>query len=250
VTRATALIVAGCLTAVLAAAAPAQAADIVLGSPAYVPMGEGFGTAHPMTIFNGGAPSGRVDHIAWRHWGSPTATGRGRAPLYAPQGGYFAALARVPMRATGVGHCPGDTAAAYTLLLIRVPPWPGGPLGRWLKWSGSKTMCDHDDMDPAYATRTPGDCGQTSDDYAPGDLFDITAYRVGCKRARRVAVRSRRSYRACSQTQCVTRRSGFVCHWQRLHDGETTLDTPYPAQRVSCRKGHATISFWHVLAVE
>jgi hypothetical protein len=248
-----ALLVTGWIVAGPITGGSAQAADVLLGSPTYAQGASGFGTAHPGSFFNGGVPSGLVDHITWRHWGEATATGTGRGHLYKPQGGYFAKAAKVKLRVSGIGHCPGQAAAAYTLLYIRSPSWPGGPLGSWRKWSGSKTICDYNDTDPAYEypKRPPGDCGQIGgDDYSPGDLFDIQAYGVGCERARRVAIRSRRSHRKCLSFKCLTRRSGFRCRWQAVHSDETApaINTPYPVQRVSCRHGHSTLSWWNILA--
>lgn len=244
----------GCLVSGLLAPPSAQAVDVVLGSPTYVLHGSGFGTARPSTFFNGGAPSGLVRRIHWRHWGAATATGTGFTPLYKPQGGYFPKSGRISLRAKSIGHCAGQTRSAYTLLLFRIPPWPGGPLGPWLKWSGSRTICDYADTDPRYKypKSPPGECGQIGKDYRPGDLFDIRAYRVSCKRGRQVAVRSRRSYRTCSQTKCVTRKSGFRCQWQAARSGETSpsLDASYPAQRVSCRRGQSTLTWWRVEPAE
>src|SRR4051812_6549998 len=120
------------------------AATVLLGSPAYAMNGTGFGTEHPGVIFNGGVPSGRVSGIVWTGWGGPVAHGRGRNPIYRPQGGYFAAEARIRLRAEGIGTCPDGPGPAYTQLRIRVPNWPGGPLGPWVPWGGSKTICSFD----------------------------------------------------------------------------------------------------------
>lgn len=249
-----ALLLAGTLIPALMAAPPARAAEVVLGSPTYVPNGSGFGTPHPSSIFNGGVPSGLVTHISWHAWGSKVATGTGRTSIYKPQGGYYAKSGKVSLRAENIGQCSGQSAPAYTVLLVREPPWPGGPLGSWFKWSGTKTICDYNEQDPRYEypKRPPGDCGQLGKDYKPADLFDIRAYRVSCSRARRVAVHSRSSFRNCKRNECTTRRDGFRCHWQALHSGETSpsLDAAYPVQRVSCKHGRSTLSWWRVVGAE
>src|SRR5919197_5239461 len=105
------------LAACLAVASPASAArSPVLGKKGLMPYGTGWGSAHPREIFNGGAPSGSVSRIRWRHWGAATATGSGRAPTYKPGGGYYAKLVRVQLRATRLGRCRGGHRPAHTRL--------------------------------------------------------------------------------------------------------------------------------------
>jgi hypothetical protein len=48
----------------------------VLGK-VWAPDQEGYGTAQPATIFNGGDPTGLVINIRWQSWGGPTAVGTG-----------------------------------------------------------------------------------------------------------------------------------------------------------------------------
>ncbi|HEY3019716.1 MAG TPA: hypothetical protein VGJ32_05965 [Solirubrobacteraceae bacterium] len=229
----------------------AAGAGVVLGSPSYVTGGSGFGETAPSLISNGGVPSGVVTHIRWRGWGKATATASGRASIYKPQGGYFPPV-RVPLRATNIGHCPGQSARAYTTLFIRVPPWPGGPLGSWFKWSGSRNLCDYSDEDPRYKKHWPGDCGSIGPNYRPGDAFDISSYRVGCRRARRLARASRGKIplgpSACTRQGCARAVGAFRCHWQRIHPDETApVDTAeYPAERVDCTRGGATVTWWFV----
>jgi hypothetical protein len=134
-----ALLVVIALTAIVAASAGA-AANPVLGAKAFTaPYGEGFGTAEPSAIFNGGDPSGEVTKIGWTGWGNPAAIGYGLNPIFKPGGGYYRKPARIELRATDLGKC--GSQAAYTRLEIRVPRHPGGKLGKWLLWSGAKTIC-------------------------------------------------------------------------------------------------------------
>src|ERR1700759_1082463 len=91
--------------------------------------GEGWGTAEPSEIFNGGDPSGSVRDIHWRNWGDPTAIGFGRNPIFKPGGGYFRKPARIELRAADIGRCGGHRA--YRTLEVRVPKVPGGKLGGW-----------------------------------------------------------------------------------------------------------------------
>jgi hypothetical protein len=220
------------------------AATVLLGSPGYAPMGNGFGTEHPAAIFNGGAPSGGVNDITWSGWGAPVAAGRGLSPIYLPQGGYFAREARIALRAEKIGTCPDGTAPAYTVLRFRAPNWPGGPLGPWVKWGGSKGICSFDEPE----TGTPaGICATVgSRNYTPGTMFNITAYRVSCRTARRAAstLRHMRCRRGC--TRSVRR---LHCRLQRLHGGELApnLDHRYPAQRVACTRRSANFSGWLAL---
>jgi hypothetical protein len=87
----------------LSLATSASAANPVLGAKAFAaPYGKGFGTAEPSEIFNGG-------------------------------------YARIELRAADLGKC--DKQAAYTKLEFRAPKKPGGKLGKWMSWSGAKTIC-------------------------------------------------------------------------------------------------------------
>ena len=116
------------------------AANPVLGAKAFAaPYGEGWGTAEPTEIFNGGDPSGSVRNIKWSGWGNPTAIGYGLNPIFKPHGGYYRKLARIELRATALGKC--GKQAAYTKLEVRIPKKPGGKLGKWFSWSGAKTIC-------------------------------------------------------------------------------------------------------------
>jgi hypothetical protein len=57
----------------------------VLGQLAGVfAQGQGFGQAEPSKIFNGGDPTGLVEHIRWQSWGGPKAIGYGRAEYVGP----------------------------------------------------------------------------------------------------------------------------------------------------------------------
>ncbi len=98
-----ALVLAATLTPVTSAAAD----EPVLGSPGHLaPEAKGWGKAQPRHVFNGGDPSGYVAQLEWRHWGRPTATGRGVTWLLRPEGGYYAAARpdRAPRR--GARHLP------------------------------------------------------------------------------------------------------------------------------------------------
>jgi hypothetical protein len=113
----------------------------VLGSKSFaLPYGAGFGHPEPEVIFNGGDPSGEVSKIHWRNWGDPSAIGTGQTPIFKPGGGYFRKRARVELRATKLGEC--GAKVAYTRLEIRAPKRPGGKLGKWMLWSGEKTICE------------------------------------------------------------------------------------------------------------
>ncbi len=44
----------------------------------------GYGQARPSTIYNGGDPTGRVEHIRWVDWGKAKAVGQGTAMYLGP----------------------------------------------------------------------------------------------------------------------------------------------------------------------
>ena len=130
---------------VLAGAATVATANgtssVVLGSAAFAPHGEGWGTTRPPKLFNGGDPSGLVTHIHWASWGGSTAIGYGLNPIFKPGGGYYSHMARIELRAHTLGKCSSRGPRAYTQLSFRVPSRPGGPLGPWEPWSGAKSVC-------------------------------------------------------------------------------------------------------------
>lgn len=115
---------------------------VAIGFSGLFPNGEGWGEVKPKTLFNGGAPSGLVTKIKWKHWGSSVAIGYGRIPLYMPRGGYYKRLGRIKLRASALGTCQPGGQLTYTLLRARVPKRPGGRLGRWFKWSGYSNLCE------------------------------------------------------------------------------------------------------------
>ncbi len=121
---------------------PNNAGPVVLGSKRFTgPNGKGFGTAHPSLINNGGDASGVVENINWTHWGSKESLATGRTYIFKPHGGYYNRSVRARLKASARGHCGNSHRRAYRKLYVRVPKKPGGKLGPWRSWSGSKTIC-------------------------------------------------------------------------------------------------------------
>ena len=73
--------------------------------------GEGFGKVKPVTVFNGGDPTGLVRGIKWATWGTPEATGTGISEYVAPNQ-ITAAGKEEPARivAFDLGTCSGKYA--------------------------------------------------------------------------------------------------------------------------------------------
>jgi hypothetical protein len=240
--------------AAVPASASGAAATVVLGSPNYVSGGEGWGEQRPARIVSGRVPAAVAVRIHWRQWGSFRASGRGFSTVTTPQNGYYRKRVRIQLLAKNVGQCPGESQLAYKALLIRVPKWPGAPLGPWRKWRGTQGLCDASHLDPRYIRRPPGYCGQIEEGTWPGDVDSITAYRVACKRARAVARSARRQVEwrtrsSCARHGCTRRARGFRCRFERLHADEHTGANGYefPVQRVACRRGRRNITWWFVL---
>ena len=224
------------------AAGASSAAAPVLGSPDYItgPYAEGFGTVAPRTIFNGGAPSGRMTDITWRHWSRPVASGRGTAAIYQPGGGYYPPV-RALLRARRLGTCPGQSRRAYLVLEFRVPQWPGSPLGPWTKWSQSRDMCDYDQRAPGSS---PGYCKSIGEYGEFGSVQSIQAHRVGCSRARAAArvVSGRFGDFGCAHAACTVKSHQMRCTVHRWHRGENTLIDERPLARLECRRGAANMT--------
>jgi hypothetical protein len=125
-----------------------SSSSVVLGSKLfYAPGSEGFGTVAPARIYNGGVPSGEVDNITWQDWGQPVATGQGLTWIYRPVGGYYDQQGAIQLRAQGIGHCRNRKGKkikqlAYRRLFASVVDYPGGPFGKWFRWSGAKSICN------------------------------------------------------------------------------------------------------------
>jgi hypothetical protein len=125
---------------VSASSAAGGPGSVVLGSAAFAtPDGEGWGSARPARVFNGGDPSGLVTEIHWTSWGSSTAVGYGLNSIFKPGGGYYSRPVIVELRAQALGHC--GSRPAYTQLAIRGPSKPEGRLGSWHLWSEAKSLC-------------------------------------------------------------------------------------------------------------
>lgn len=117
------------------------ATSVILGGVVYgAPTGEGWGTEHPETIFNGGDLSGLISDVHWSSWGGAVARGQGHHSLFKPSGGYYRYPVVAQLKAKRIGSCEGHRA--YLKLLIREPRRPGGPLRPWHSWSGPRTICE------------------------------------------------------------------------------------------------------------
>jgi hypothetical protein len=130
------------VSALVVAAAAGSSRRVVLGAASYAgPNGAGWGKPHPKRIYNGGDPSGLIRHVHWISWGGAVARGHGRHAIFKPHGGYYRKLVRIQLRAYDLGRCTRHGPLAYRRLSFREPSRPGGPVGRWHWWSGSKTIC-------------------------------------------------------------------------------------------------------------
>jgi hypothetical protein len=72
---------------------------------------EGYGKVRPSTVFNGGDPTGLVEHITWSSWGSAKAIGTGES-YYVPPNGFTAEakLQGATIVAFDLGECGGHPA--------------------------------------------------------------------------------------------------------------------------------------------
>ncbi|MEV4318077.1 hypothetical protein [Actinocrispum sp. NPDC049592] len=68
---------------------------------------EGYGTAHPKTIYNGGDPTGWVTDVHWQSWGDPVAIGTGMASDARNTVVADAPQRKATVRAFNLGVCKG-----------------------------------------------------------------------------------------------------------------------------------------------
>jgi hypothetical protein len=95
--------------------AHASATPILAGP--WSPNQQGYGHARPLTIFNGGDPTGLVKHIEWLVWGGPRAVGVGV--------GFYVA----PNQHTFEGH-----PEAAVVVLFRLRRCHGRPAYNAIEW--------------------------------------------------------------------------------------------------------------------
>jgi hypothetical protein len=129
---------------VVAPATSAQQAasdPVVLGAATLFTDGVGWGTEHPVLIFNGGDPNGRAWKLKWSKWGGDVAYAEGLTWIFRPTGGYFTKPGAIELQAYGVGRCSKAGGRAYLHLRARESVRPGGPFGRWFAWAGLRTIC-------------------------------------------------------------------------------------------------------------
>ena len=133
---------------------PLPLTPVVLGSKGYfAPSGVGWGSPHPVRIFNGGDPSGDIFDVHWSSWGGEVAIGWGANPVFKPEGGYYRHAVKIELRASGIRRCTPDGPLSYTRLMVREPSRPGGPIGRWEPWATN--MCIDCSAAPTQAFRLP-----------------------------------------------------------------------------------------------
>ncbi|MER7584179.1 hypothetical protein [Kitasatospora sp. NPDC097691] len=95
-------------TATPGASRPAEVP--VLGA-SWAPGQKGYGQAQPVTVFNGGDPTGLVEQLAWSSWGGPSATGTGTAEYVGPGQSVATGIpAQADIVAFDLGTCHGRTA--------------------------------------------------------------------------------------------------------------------------------------------
>ncbi|WP_051792531.1 hypothetical protein [Amycolatopsis jejuensis] len=81
----------------------------VLGT-VWGPDQEGYGTARPVTIFNGGSPTGLVSHVQWQSWGGQTAIASGTAIDAEGTSTAEGVERQVTVQAFDLGDCKGKLA--------------------------------------------------------------------------------------------------------------------------------------------
>jgi hypothetical protein len=91
-------------------AAPSPAQVPVLGQlSGYFAQGAGFGRIRPDTIYNGGDPTGLVQHIHWTSWGRARAVGTGIGLYEAPNHGVSQGTKEhATIVAFNLGNCEGE----------------------------------------------------------------------------------------------------------------------------------------------
>jgi hypothetical protein len=142
-TTAAALCVAAC-----AAQAAAATPSLVLGGP-WGSGQKGYGKARPATIFNGGDPTGLVEHIRWRHWGAATATAGATASFVWPGQSVATGSTRAKAVVVAFGRRRCHGRRVYQHLVWYFPGY-----GEKLHRDGAYDLCAKD-VYPAVGRDTP-----------------------------------------------------------------------------------------------
>ncbi|MDH6108322.1 hypothetical protein P3T36_004213 [Kitasatospora sp. MAP12-15] len=94
-----------------ATATSAGAATVPVLGASWAPHQQGYGQARPATVFNGGDPTGLVEHLTWSSWGGSSATGTGTAEYVGPgQSVATGTPEKAEVVAFDLGTCSGRTA--------------------------------------------------------------------------------------------------------------------------------------------
>jgi hypothetical protein len=124
-------------------AASVASGPVLLGAKSFIVWGGiGFGTAHPSKLVVGGDPSVMIEHIRWRGWGRPAASGVGSyaAPEITRGGSYYRKHFRAVLRVSRIGRCRPTGPRTYMALKFRVALQPGQRPG-WYEADGSHGLC-------------------------------------------------------------------------------------------------------------
>jgi hypothetical protein len=114
---------------------------VVLGSKtSFEPYGRGWGLRHPVSVDNGGDPSGKAWDLRWTHWGKSTTSAAGLTYL-GPSKSRDWRKGRLQFRASRLGRCGPSGPRAYTRLQVRVAELHGGAFGAWQLWNGRLNLC-------------------------------------------------------------------------------------------------------------
>jgi serine protease Do len=89
---------------------PKPCPAVVLGTE-WAPNQQGYGTTAPKVVYNGGSPSGRVQDIAWKDWGSDRSFGSGTGLYVGPdQSTAEGTLEPATVVAFNLGTCGGTAS--------------------------------------------------------------------------------------------------------------------------------------------
>lgn len=146
------------------------------------PYQQGYGRVRPTKIFNGGDPTGAVNHIRWKQWGGRRAIGQGVGDFVWP--GQSIAGGSIQAPATIVAYDRGSCAGHIAYRKIE---WYFPGYGETFEPSLFQDICGNHDY-PRYVA--PPKCGSTAISAGEGYATSVEAEGISCAKARELVANS------------------------------------------------------------
>jgi hypothetical protein len=145
------------------------------------PNQKGYGRVRPSTIYNGGDPTGLVQHVRWSQWGGRRAIGQGIGDFVWPGQSVGGGSIQTPATIVAYDRGPCRGRVAY-----RKIEWYFPSYGETFEPNQFQDICGHNY--PRYVA--PPQCGTVAIGSGEGVATSIQARGIGCAQARELVANS------------------------------------------------------------